>query len=149
MDSDEAREALEQVSATHARMAETVGRYPLWRHAIFGALFFALIGSVSISTSVQLAAIPIQLAIIFLIVRSDRQRMGVFINGYRRGATLPLTLGMVVVSVGLVHAAMTLRQDGSGVVLKMALATLSFLIATGFSVYWQRIFQLELKAGAR
>jgi len=149
MDSSDARQALDQVTAAQVRMAESVADCPPWRHALFGGLFFALIGSISISSAVQLATAPFILIAAVLIMKNDRRRKGVFVNGYRRGATLPVTLLLVLVMVGLVYAAMKLRYGDYGLGAKFALAVLAFALATGFSVYWNRIFRLELKAGAR
>ena len=148
MDSREAREALAQVSATQVRMAEVVVNYPPWRHALFGALFFVLLGSITISSTVQFASAPFIFLAVYLIVRSDRARMGVFVNGYRRGATLPLSLIMLAVMAGLIIGAMELRVQGYSPGAKLALATAAFAIATLFSIYWQRIYVLELKASS-
>lgn len=149
MESNEARDALAQVSAARARMTAIVADCPPWRHAVFGAVSFMLIGSVAISNGVQIAASPVILLAVFLIVRSDRARMGVFVNGYRRGATLPISLAMLAAMIGLVFGAMELRLGGYGLVAKILLAALAFVIATLFSIYWQRIYLLELQARAR
>lgn len=149
MESNEARAALAKVSAAQARMAAVVADCPPWRHAVFGAVFFVLIGSVAISSGVQFAASPVVLLAIVLIVRSDRARMGVFVNGYRRGATLPVSLVMLAAMIGLVFGAMELRTGGHGLDAKLVLAAVAFVIATSFSIYWQRIYLLELKANAR
>lgn len=148
MNSNEARNALAHVSSAQARMAAVVADCPPWRHALFGALLFVLIGSTAISSTIQFATAPFILLAVYLIVRSDRVRMGVFVNGYRRGATLPLSLAMLAVMAGLVFGAMELRVGGYGLGAKLALAAAAFGIATWFSVYWQRIYLLELKAGA-
>lgn len=149
MNSNEARDALAQVSAAQSRTAKVVADCPPWRHALFGAVMAALLGSVAVSGTAQLAATPFILLAIVLIVRSDRARLGVFVNGYRRGATLPISLAMLVVMVAFLFGAMELRAGGYGAGAKFGLAAGSFVSAVLFSVYWQRIFLLELRAGVR
>ena len=147
MESHEARHALDQLSSVQAQIAEDLGHCPPWRHLLFGALFSVLIGSIAISSAVQLYAAPFILIATALIVRSDRKRLGVFINGYRRGATLPLTIIFLAAMIGLLLGAMYLRISGFRWPYKLGLSALAFAIAVGFSVYWQSIYRLELKAG--
>ena len=147
MESHEARHALDELSNAQTLIAEDLGHCPPWRHVLFGALFSVLIGSIAISSAAQLAAAPFILLATALIVRSDRKRLGVFINGYRRGATLPLTIIYLVAMIGLLLAAMYLRISGFRWAYKLGLSALTFAIAVGFSVYWQSIYRLELMAG--
>ena len=147
MEKFEARHALDQLSSAQSLIADDLGHCPPWRHVLFGALFFVLIGSIAISSAAQLYAAPFILIATALIVRSDRKRLGVFINGYRRGATLPLTIIFLVVMIGLVFWGMQLRTAGYSLPHKLGLSALAFAVAVGFSVYWQSIYRLELEAG--
>ena len=147
MENFEARHALDQLSTAQARMVDDLGRSPPWRHMLFGALFGVLIGSIAISRATQFYTAPLLLVAIALIIRSDRRRLGVFINGYRRGATLPLTGIFLVAMIVCVFAGMKLRVDSYELPYKLVLAALAFALATGFSIYWQSIYRLELKAG--
>lgn len=146
-DSHAAREALAAVSQTRADMVRDLGTCPPWRHALFGAMFFVLIGSISISSTVQMATAPLLVIAVLLLRRSDIRRTGVFINGYRSGATLPVTLALVGALIAFVVAAMHMRMNGFSIVSKLALATLAFALSTWASVVWQRIFRRELMAG--
>ena len=147
MSPDEARHALDHVGVTRAQMS-ALCNCPPWRHAAFGAIFAILIGSISISTTAQMIGTAIVLLLMVLLMRYDLKRYGVFVNGYRRGATLPLTLGYVGVMIALVATAMALRVNGLGLASKLGLAAIAFALATGLSVKWSRVFRREMEGRA-
>src|SRR5690242_9136441 len=97
----DARAALDKVGMTRTQMA-AICNCPPWRHAAFGLIFAVLIGSISISGTAQVIGTAVVLVLTGLLVAHDRVRYGVFVNGYRRGATLPLTLTYVGVMIVLV-----------------------------------------------
>ena len=140
----EARAVLDSVGMTRAQMA-AICNCPPWRHAAFGAIFAILIGSISISGTAQIVGTTAVLVLTGLLVAHDRLRYGVFVNGYRRGATLPLTLTYVGVMIVLVAAAMFMRLNVFSLWSKLALAAIAFALATGTSVRWSRIFRREMK----
>ena len=149
MNPHEAQAALAGVCSAEASLADKVAHCPPWRHAAFGAIFAVLIGSIAISATAQIVGTVIVLASIAVLMRSDRKRYGVFINGYRRGATLPLTLTYVAVMIGLVAAAMYLRINDFSAWSKAALAVIAFALASLFSVKWSSVFRKELGGAAR
>ena len=140
----EARAVLDSVGMTRAQMA-AICNCPPWRHAAFGAIFAILIGSISISGTAQIVGTTAVLVLTGLLVAHDRLRYGVFVNGYRRGATLPLTLTYVGVMIVLVAAAMFMRLNVFSLWSKLALAAIAFALAIGTSVRWSRIFRREMK----
>ena len=140
----EARAALDKVGMTRAQMV-AICNCPPWRHAAFGLIFAILIGSISISSSAQIIGTVAVLALTGLLVLYDLKRYGVFVNGYRRGATLPLTLVYVGVMIVLVAAAMYMRLNGFSLWSKLALAAIAFALATGVSVKWSRVFRREME----
>lgn len=144
MQPSEAREALDRIQAADSRLAEKIGHCPPWRHAAFGGMFALLIGSIAVSSAVQFATIPVILAFVVLMMRSDRQRLGVFINGYRRGATLPVTFVFVGLMIALVFFAMQMRVEGFSDWCKAGLAAIAFVMAILFSLKWQSVFNREL-----
>jgi drug/metabolite transporter (DMT)-like permease len=143
----EARAALDKVGMTRAQMV-AICNCPPWRHAAFGVIFAVLIGSISISSSAQMIGTGFVLALAALLVAHDRWRYGVFVNGYRRGATLPLTMAYVGVVIALVAAAMHMRLADFSPWSKLALAALAFTLATAVSVKWSRVFRRELEGRA-
>lgn len=139
-------EALASVRASQARLAR-VTPCPPWRHVAFAAIFALLIGSIVISLKAQFIAMPLVIAAVLFLVQNDRKRYGMFINGYRRGRTLPVTLTFLGVMLVMVLAAVHLRENGFGDVSKIALTALAFALAAGFSVAWQRVYIDELTRG--
>ena len=139
----EARAALDQVDAARARLAE-VGVCPPWRHAAFGAVMALLVGGAGFGASIQSACTPIALCGIALIAAYDRRRYGVFINGYRRGATLGFTIGLLLTMLGLLVAQIWLREEHVAIAVRLAITAAAFILATAGSVVWSRIFRREL-----
>lgn len=146
---EDALRALDAVARTRADMAADLGECPAWRHAAFAALMAALVGSIAISNTAQIVATPLILLAVFAIMRSDRQRLGVFVSGYRRGRTLKVTIFLLVLMAAGVVAAMTLRDNDATMLAKAALAGGAFIASYGLSVVWQRVFRSELIDGAQ
>jgi hypothetical protein len=140
----DARAALDKVGMTRTQMA-AICNCPPWRHAAFGLIFAVLIGSISISGTAQVIGTADVLVLTGLLVAHDRVRYGVFVNGYRRGATLPLTLTYVGVMIVLVVTAMFMRLNGFTLLSKLALAAIALALATAVSVKWSRVFRRELE----
>jgi hypothetical protein len=77
---DEARVALAAKSAAERDLAK-LAICPPWRHAAFAAIMAALVASSAVALPVRFAILAIVLVSIALVVRSDRRRLGVFVNG--------------------------------------------------------------------
>ena len=107
MDRDQAAAALAGVDSAQERLAQQVGMCPPWRHAALGLVMAILVGGASLELPLQMMSVPIAMALIVAIFLYDRRRFGVFINGYRRGATLPLTLALAGAMVVLMVASIT------------------------------------------
>lgn len=146
MNSNEAASALAGVSSAEHRLADQIGPCPPWRHAAFGLVMALLVGGVTLPFAMQAASLAVAMALVALIVQYDRRRYGVFINGYRRGRTLPVTLlvlgGMLVMLFAAVHA----RENGLSIWTKAGIVALTFAFAVAGSVVWQRVFLAELRA---
>ena len=146
MDSNEAAAALAGISGAEHRLADQIGPCPAWRHAAFGLVMALLVGGASLPLLLQSTSVVVGMALVVLIVHYDRKRYGVFINGYRRGRTLPLTLlvlgGTLVLLVAQIHA----REAGLSLWTKAGITALAFLLAVAGSVVWQRTFLAELRA---
>ena len=143
----DAREALDSVGATRAQLA-ALGMCPPWRHAAFGAVMALLVGGVGFELPVQVACSVIALGAIAAIASYDRRRYGVFINGYRKGATRPFTFALLAVMIGLIAVQIWLRDRGASDRVHLAIGIAGFLVGTGASVIWRRIFRCEMAARA-
>lgn len=144
---EEARAALELSGQSRQRLS-TIAHCPPWRHAAFGVVMALLIGGVGFELPIQTAALVVAMAGVALIATNDRKRYGVFINGYRRGATRPLTFALLAVMAGLIIAQIWLRERNASTAIHLAIGFAAFLIGTGTSVIWSRTFRRELERRA-
>jgi hypothetical protein len=145
LDYDQARAALDSVTATRARIAE-VGVCPPWRHAAFGAVMALLILGAGLPLAVQSASLVLAMAATVWLVRWDRRRYGYSIYGYRKGATRPLTFALLFAMLGLLVLQIYLREHGVGLWVPFVVAAVAFAIGVAASVAWARIFRREMGA---
>ena len=142
IDAASALDAKRQAELQMARAATC----PPWRHALFGLMMGALIASFAFEFVIRTAILVLVLAAIPIIIRSDRKRMGMFINGYRRGKTRWVAFGILLVWLPLyaiaVHYGLTLHDH----VVPLLLGALGFVIGTIGSMLWQRVFVSEMGA---
>ncbi|PVE59358.1 hypothetical protein DC429_02835 [Arthrobacter sp. TPD3018] len=138
-----AAEALAFIEQSRLRLAAASGVPPI-RHAAFAALIGALVASPmapGISRFVVLIGIFVAL---IAIIRWDRRRMGMFINGYRAGKTRWITFAMLGVILPLHMLGFWLMIDHGIRWAPLALALVASAIAYGGSVWWCRVFRREL-----
>ena len=135
-----ALDAMGEAKAALARAADC----PPWRHAAFGAVMGAIILSLGVPTPYNFAVQAVGLLGIAAIVVSDRRRMGVFVNGYRKGATRPITVLMLALMLVNGWAEAMEKEQGLSWETRAALPLFGAILATMMSVQWQRIFRREL-----
>ncbi|WP_066722905.1 hypothetical protein [Sphingomonas pituitosa] len=140
----EAQEALAQIHASRAQLAR-IAHCPPARHFAFAALEAGFVASPAAAPYQLLAMAPLVIGLV-LVLRWDRRRLGMFINGYRRGRTrrviaafLPMILALYGASVYFVFA----RQE---IWPSLLLGAATFGLATYMSHVWQRVFVRELEA---
>ena len=145
METLDARSALEAKQYAEAQMARAA-TCPPWRHAVFGLMMGGLIASFAFEFAIRTAILVIVLAAIPIIVQSDRKRMGMFINGYRRGKTRLVTFGILLIWVPLYGVSVYYSLDRHNHVVPLLLGLAGFVIGTLGSVIWQRVFVSEMSA---
>jgi len=141
---DEARAALAAKGIAQQELARAAV-CPPWRHAVFGVVMAALVASPALPLPLRFGALVLILLGIAAIVASDRRRTGMFVNGYRRGKTLIVSLVMLVVLTAL-YMASARASDAGDFQAPLLLAPVAFVAAVAGSVVWQRIFVAELNA---
>ena len=139
----EARAALDSIGATRAQIA-AIGLCPAWRHAAFGAVMSLLILGLGFPLGIQVACLCLAMGLMVLIVVHDRRRYGMFINGYRRGATRPVTAALLVAMLSLIVVQIRLREQGVETWVPIAVAGAAFVVAVAGSVWWSRVFRREM-----
>lgn len=143
----EARAALDGVDAAQRELALKATNCPPWRHAAFGAIMATLVFSQGVAMPLQSVLFVAAMLAVVLLVLDDRRRYGMFVNGYRKGKTLPVSLAllgaMLATMVGEIHA----RTAGLSLATKLGLAAIAFVVAVAASVAWNRIYRAELMRG--
>lgn len=141
----EARAALDSAAEARARIA-ALGLCPPWRHAAFGAVMALLILGLGFPIAVQSACMVVAMAGVGVIAAYDRRRYGMFVNGYRKGATRRVIAVLLAVLLALLVVQIRLREQGAETWVPFAVAAVAFAAATACSVWWARVFRRELGA---
>ncbi|RIV85755.1 hypothetical protein [Aurantiacibacter zhengii] len=144
MDSEEARSALGAVRDTDRRMAKRM-RWPLWRHAAYGAVQALLVLAWGLPVAAMAACIVVAFGALWWIIRDDRQRYGMFVSGYSSRAAQPaLWLAFAIFLAGLAVVILTGGPNTwSPLVAIVAIAV--FIGETLASLWWQKLAQDDLR----
>ena len=142
---DEARRALAAKDDAEQQIAN-LATCPPWRHAAFAVLLAALVAQPAVSLPLRFAMDGVIIVAAVAIYRSDRRRLGVFINGYRRGKTRLVVLPLMLIWLLLYGASYYLEITFDAPWISLALAAVAFVVGYGGSVLWQRTFRRELGA---
>jgi hypothetical protein len=145
MESLEALSALDAKRRAEAQMARAAN-CPPWRHAVFGLMMGGLVASPAFETMIRFAILAVLLGLIPVIIQSDRKRMGMFINGYRRGKTRIVAIGVLVVELSLYWVAVVRGLDHNDHVTPLLLGAAGAVIGIVGSMIWQRVFVHEMGA---
>jgi hypothetical protein len=141
---EEARAALDAKGNAERQLAKAAD-CPPWRHALFGLVMASLIATPALPLPLRLVALAAIFVGIGLIVISDRRRMGMFVNGYRRGKTLVVSIALLVFDLVLYALSVRAEVDGD-TNLPLMFAGVAFGVNVIGSIVWQRIFVRELGA---
>ena len=143
MDHSEALSALDAKRQAEVQMAKAA-TCPPWRHALFGFLMAALVVSPAFDFPVRMLILILILCSIPVIVQSDRKRMGMFINGYRRGKTRIVALGVLGVELSLYLFSVIRAFDHHDHFTPWLLGVVGLLVGVAGSMLWQRVFVREM-----
>ncbi len=142
---EEALAALGAKGEVERRLAQ-VGPCPPSRHAAFAALMAILVASPAAAPAIRWALLALGLVGVVLIIRWDKRRLGMFINGYRRGKTLLVTVPVLLLIEALYAASFDIGVIHGRPHVSLVLAAGAFGLAYAGSTVWQRVFLRELGA---
>ncbi|MFL6736742.1 MAG: hypothetical protein ACJ8F4_06745 [Sphingomonas sp.] len=145
MDQSEALSALAAKQAAEAQLAKAA-TCPPWRHAVFGLLMGGLVASPAFDFPIRMAILALILCCIPVIIQSDRKRLGMFINGYRRGKTRIVAVGVVIVELALYWVSVIRGLDHQDHMTPLLLGIVAVFIGILGSLLWQRVFVREMGA---
>lgn len=144
----EARAALDSIGDAQRDLALQATRLPPWRHAAFGAVMALLVGGLGFDTSIQVPSVVIAMSGVALIAADDRRRYGLFVNGARKGRTLPVTIVLLLAMLAAMAMELYARTAGLSLAVKLGIAALAFAVAVAASIIWNRTWRRELTDGA-
>jgi hypothetical protein len=140
---DDAAAGLDAVARVRADLADRA-RWSLLRHAAFGIVMGGIVAGWALPGRWPLVVVGLCLAATALIAARDRQRDGMFISGYQRGKTRPVTLTIIVVSLSALFAAVFLRSRMGLVWAPALLGLMTFAFSTGASIIWEKRYRSQL-----
>jgi hypothetical protein len=142
----DAATALKEVGRTEKKLAGHA-QWPLYRHALFGLGEGLLIAGLAQPIAAGASMMAAGAALFGVCVGDDRRRHGMFVSGWQPGATRPLTM-MLFLFVTLLAAASLMVRDGqSAQPLGYLLGIVAFVVCTGASLLWQKIYRAQLEHG--
>lgn len=144
----EARAALDGIDDVQRDLALKATYCPPWRHAAFAAIMAVLVLGPGFGPTIQIPSFVLAMAAVAWLVTDDRRRYGVFVNGYRKGPTLGISLSLLGVMLTTMAAEVYAHSAGLSLATKLGIAAIAFLFALGASVLWSRVYRRELLKGA-
>lgn len=138
----DARAALADLDNSRAELATSMDA-PFVRHLVYALIMSVLVLAITSSKFQAFTAIGV-LGIV-MIMQWDRKRYGVFINGYRAGKTLSVTIAQLVVLLGAIFAALWGRGNDQAWAGYVAVAV-TFVASLGASYIWQAVYKREMGA---
>ena len=143
-EADEALAAVRQGRAGLLQAAEC----PPSRHLAFAAVMGGYVAAPALPLGPRLAALALVLVAVALIVRWDKRRTGVFVNGYRAGRTRWVTLAMLALVLPMYGVGSFLRDERGLWWVPLAMALPAAVVAYAGSNWWMRVFRGEMLGAA-
>jgi len=144
----EARAALDGIDDVQRDLALKATRCPPWRHAAFAAIMTVLVLGPGFGPAVQIPSLVLAMAAVAWLVTDDRRRYGIFVNGYRKGPTLAVSLSLLGVMLVTMAAEIYAHAAGLSLATKLGVAAVAFVCALAASVAWHRVYRRELLKSA-
>lgn len=145
-DIDAARRALEDAQKVRADIADKV-RCPPSRHLAMGVVMGGMIAGEAASPPISLAILAICLGGVVLLVVDARKRLGFFVNGYRRGKTLWVAIGLLVFVEAVLASSIWLKEVRHILWAPIVGGLIVAPVATAASYLWQSVYRTEMRNG--
>jgi len=148
LDAADALRALEQAEAVRREVAQRAVCPPHW-HLAFGLLMATLIAAQAAPPLYAVGIMALWAGAFVLMLRAIRRRLGFFVNGWRRGRTLRVSIALLVYCELLLMASLWLKLSQHIGWAPLAAAALVFPGAVYGSYVWQRVYLAEMNEGPR
>lgn len=139
---EKALDALNSMRDAERRLAHRA-HWSAARHFAFAALVATLVASLALPPLAQMLVFVGLMGSTALIVRGDRARDGMFVNGWRLDRTLWVTLPTTGVILALALAAVRARDVFGLDWAPLAAAAIVLPIGFGASVLWEYVYRRE------
>ena len=147
MDRNEALSALDAANDADRRIAGRM-TWPLWRHALAGALQALFVITWAIPMPFAGLTMIIALFGIWWIGANDRKRFGMFVNGWTSRAARPAVfLAIAITLLGLGAISWIADDVNRWTPWAIPIAAAVFIGVTLASLWWQKLYMQELQAG--
>lgn len=143
MNPNDAAAALAQVDRTETKLAERA-RWPFHRHAMFGLAEGLVVAGFAQPGAQMGAMMAVALALVVVCVTGDRRRDGMFVSGWRAGATRPLTILVTLFVIAMAMASAAVRDGEAAQPLGYLFGAIAFAVCTAASLRWEKIYRAEL-----
>ena len=148
MNPNEAAAALAEVSRTETKLAERA-RWPFYRHAMFALSEGLVVAGVAQPIGLYGPMLAVAMALLLVCVMQDRRRDGMFVSGWRAGATRPLTILLTLFIVAMAIASAIVRDGENVQPLGYLFGAIAFAVCTAASLRWETIYRADLEHGGR
>lgn len=139
-------EALKIADATRERLAARAGTPP-WYAPLYGLGVGGMVASFALPMPLALVGSTLCLLGITGLYSVWTSRSGLSVNGYRKGRTLPITLGLMAVASLLFAVALLLRDVEGYRWVPLACGAVLAIVATLASRAWDRAWRAEIREG--
>jgi hypothetical protein len=146
MDRNEAAAALADAGRIERKLSEHA-RWPFHRHAMFGLAEGLIVAGLAQPIATSGAMTAVAMSLIAVCIMEDRRRHGMFVSGWQRGATRPLTIALFLFLIVMVIGAAFVRDGETAQPLGYLIGAVTFAVCTWASIRWEKIYRAELAGG--
>ena len=135
--------ALAAMRASQAKA--TANLCPPWRHALFAGLMSGVVAAQAAPIEVFFAMIAVVMAALGVVYVVSKARKGVFINGWRAGATRRVSLAIFGVYLAIYTLTWWLKMERGLWIAPLVGGVVLFPIAYYASWRWMQVYRQELR----
>ena len=143
IDSVEAAKALAMIRTSRSDLV-TASDTPPSRHLAFAALMGTLVGCPAVPLPWRFGILALLMIGVALIIRWDRRRTGMFVNGYRAGRTRKVTLAMLAFSLALYGVSVWMADGRHMTWPSLVLGGIATVACYFGSRFWCGVFKREM-----
>ena len=147
IDATEAADALATIRASRSDLV-TAAVTPPSRHLAFAALMGTLVACPAVPLPWRFGILALLMIGVALVIRWDRRRTGMFINGYRAGRTRKVTFAMLAFCLSLYGISVWLADVRHMILPSLVLGLIALAVSGFGSRYWCSVFEREMTGDA-